>query len=231
MDESGPPLDRLRHEIKFVAHASERAAVLQWVRNHWAGFSQPYPDRDINNVYFDSFELSAFHENLSGTSRRSKVRWRWYGSTTSPERGTLEVKRRRGGLGWKLSFRTGGSDLAQGSWQRLRQRIRDDLDAPARIWLDANPLPVLINRYRRRYFASGDGAIRLTVDWQQQVYDQKLRSRPNLRRAANLPDTLVVELKFPVSEYHRASAIVQGLPLRLSRNSKYVIGVQAVAAG
>ena len=231
MGDSAPPLDLLRHEIKFVANASERAAVLQWVRNHWAGFSQPYPDRDVNNVYFDSFELSAFHENLSGTSRRSQVRWRWYGSTTSPDRGTLEVKRRRGGLGWKLSFRTAGGDLSRGSWQQLRRQIRGDLDASARVWLDSSPLPILINRYRRRYFASGDGAIRLTVDWHQRVYDQKLRSRPNLRRAANLPDTLVVELKFPVHEYPQASAIVQGLPLRLSRNSKYVIGVQAIATG
>ena len=28
MGDSAPPLDLLRHEIKFVAHSSERAAVL-----------------------------------------------------------------------------------------------------------------------------------------------------------------------------------------------------------
>jgi len=231
MESSEPTLEQLRHEIKFVAHASERDGVTQWVRSHWAGFSQPYPDRTINNVYFDSFTLSAFHENLSGTSRRSKVRWRWYGDTATPDRGTLEVKRRRGGLGWKLSHRTQGDNLARGSWPRVRQKIRQDLNPAGRIWLDTNPLAVLINRYRRRYFVSGDGAVRLTVDWNQQVYDQKLRSRPNLRSAANLPDTLVVELKFPVREYARASAMVQKLPLRLSRNSKYVIGVQAIQHG
>ncbi len=231
MDESTPALEQLRHEIKFVTRANERAAILQWVRNHWAGFGEPYPDRVVNNVYFDSFELAAFHENLSGTSRRSKVRWRWYGDTRVPERGTLEVKRRRGGLGWKLSFPTGGGDLSHASWQQLRRRIRGHLDCKARIWFDANPLPILINRYRRRYFASGDGRVRLTMDWDQKVYDQKLRSRPNLRRTANLPDTLVVELKFPVREYANASAIIQGLPLRLSRNSKYVIGVQSIASG
>lgn len=226
-----PRLEDLRYEIKFVAHASERHAVFQWVRNHWAGFAEPYPLRRVNNVYFDSYELSAFHENLSGTSRRSKVRWRWYGETRDPERATLEVKRRRGGLGWKLSWKTSGCDLDRESWRSARSHIRRELGPGARIWLDANPLPVLINRYRRRYFLSGDGAVRLTVDWDQQVYDQKLRSRPNLHRRANLPDTLVVELKFPVAEHAHASKMVQGLPLRLSRNSKYVIGVQSIASG
>jgi hypothetical protein len=228
---SAPPLEDLRYEVKFVAKASERHAVLQWVRNHWAGFSQPYPDRRISNVYFDSYELAAFHENLSGISRRSKVRWRWYGDTSEPDRGTLEVKRRRGGLGWKLAYRTPGCDLAALSWRDIRAGLRRNLDAGGRIWLDANPLSVLINRYHRRYFASGDAAVRLTVDWDQQVYDQKLRSGPNLKRRANLPDTLVVELKFRVAEHARASAMIQGLPLRLSRNSKYVIGVQSIANG
>jgi hypothetical protein len=228
---SFPELEDLRYEVKFVAHASERPAVQQWVRNHWAGFVQPYPDRRVNNVYFDSYELSAFHENLSGTSRRSKVRWRWYGETNQPERGTLEVKRRRGGLGWKLSYRTAGFDLESLSWRDIRAALRAELEPGGRVWLDANPLPVLVNRYRRRYFASGDNAVRLTVDWDQQVYDQKLRSRPNLHRRANLPDTLVVELKFRVGEHNHASAMIQGLPLRLSRNSKYVVGVQSIASG
>jgi len=228
---SSPPLEQLRYEVKFVAHASERYAVFQWVRNHWAGFGQPYPDRRVNNVYFDSYEMSAFHENLSGTSRRSKVRWRWYGEHAQPERGTLEIKRRRGGLGWKLNYKTGGVDLETATWNSARRTIRNDLDAAGRVWFDSNPLPVLINRYRRRYFESADGAVRLTVDWDQQVYDQKLRSRPNFRRRANLPDTLVVELKFSVGEHHHANHMIQGLPLRLSRNSKYVIGVQAIASG
>ena len=42
-----------------------------------------------------------------------------------------------------------------------------------------------------------------------------------------MPATLVVELKFALEDHGRANAIVQGLPLRLSRNSKYVLGVQA----
>jgi hypothetical protein len=231
---AAPPLEKLRYEIKFVAPAIQRAMVLQWVRNHWAGFSEPYPQRQINNVYLDSYEMSAFHENVAGISQRSKLRWRWYGSTSTPEHGTLEVKRRRGGLGWKLSHKTNGVDLSQNTrlgWRAIQRKIRNDLNAGGRIWFDANPLPVLINRYERRYFESADRAVRLTVDWNQRVYDQKLRSLPNLSRAANLPDTVVVEMKFPVHEHNHASAMVQGIPLRLSRNSKYVIGVQSISNG
>ena len=229
-----PPLEALRYEIKFVAPAHQRDFVLEWVRGHWAGFVEPYPPRRINNVYFDSYTLATFHENLSGTSRRSKVRWRWYGDTHEPERGTLEIKRRRGGLGWKLSYRTAGLDLratTPGGWLARRRALRASLPPAGRVWLDAHPLAVLINRYDRRYFLSGDGAVRLTVDWNQRVHDQKLRDTPNLERRANLPDTIVVELKFPVAEHAHANAIVQGFPLRLARNSKYVIGVQAISRG
>ena len=123
--------EQLRYEVKFVAHASERPTIFQWVRGHWAGFHRPYPDRRVNNVYFDSYELSAFHENLSGTSRRSKVRWRWYGEDATPDRGTLEVKRRRGGLGWKLSYRTDGVDLEHASWGEARRAIRRRRPPPA----------------------------------------------------------------------------------------------------
>ena len=73
--------------------------------------------------------------------------------------------------------------------------------------------------------------MRLAVDWNQRVYDPKLLSLPNLSCATNLPNTIVVELKFPVREHTHASAMVQGILLRLSRNSKYVIGVQSISNG
>ncbi len=87
---------------------------------------------------------------------------------------------------------------------------------------------MLINRYRPRYFLSGDGRVRLTVDWDQRVYDERHCVTPNLRRLPNLPDTLVVELKFDRADRKLANRYAQGIPLRLSRNSKYVIGVQAI---
>ena len=71
--------------------------------------------------------------------------------------------------------------------------------------------------------------VRLTVDWNQRVYDERHCSTPNLTRLANLPDTAVVELKFDRGDRKLANRYGQGIPLRLSRNSKYVIGVEAIS--
>ena len=228
MNEKQSP-DVFRYEVKYVARTSELHRLLAWIKTAAAGYSEPFPSRQINNVYFDTFDYFAYAENLSGASSRSKVRFRWYGAVDRPDEGTLEIKRRRSGVGWKLSYGVGPVPVGDvASWRVFRNALRQQLPPEACMWLDANPQQILINRYQRRYFVSRDGRIRLTVDWNQRVYDQRFRHAPNLVRAANTPDTLVVELKFDRSDRRLANQYAQGIPIRLSRNSKYVIGVQAI---
>jgi hypothetical protein len=223
-----PLLDVVRHEVKFASEGIRFGEVEQWVRLHPAGFYNPFPPRRVNNVYFDNHVLFAYQENLVGASMRSKVRLRWYGETFQPEGGTLEIKRRRNLVGWKLSWPTEGFDLGTTTWHSLRRALRRQLSAEARIWLDANPQPVLINRYYRRYWVSADGRVRVTIDGDQSVYDQRTSDRPNTTRRTNLPDTLVVEFKFAPTHRPEGSNAIQGIPIRVSRNSKYVIGVQSL---
>lgn len=220
--------DDARYEIKFVVSTLQRRSVEHWLRLRPEGFYSPYPDRRVNNVYFDNHDFFAYEENLVGTSARTKVRLRWYGDTGNPERCTLEMKRRRNMLGWKVSHRTGPIDFTSQTWQQIRRRLRDDLPESASIWLDANPRPVLINRYRRQYFESRDRKVRITLDHDQMVYSQLDGTRPNLTRRANLPQSLVVECKFATEDRRLGIAAIQGLRLRVGRNSKYVIGVQSL---
>jgi hypothetical protein len=223
--------ERARHEVKFVAQPHRYRDIRQWVLMHPAGFHSPYPPRRVNNVYFDDYRLVAYHENLVGESARSKVRLRWYGETLRPESGVLEVKRKRNRLGWKLSYPTGPIDLEADSWRTLRRKLRESLSPEARLWLDANPLPVLVNRYQREYFASRDGRVRVTLDAHQRVFDQRFGERPNVTRRANLPETIVIEFKFDRADFRLGSRAIQGLLVRASRNSKYVIGVQSLLPG
>jgi hypothetical protein len=220
-----------RFEVKFVASPEQYAGLVHWVRMHGAGFGEPYPPRFVNNVYFDSPSMGAYSENLFGVSRRSKVRLRWYGETWLPERATLEVKRRRGRLGWKESYPLPAIPLAGTPWSEIRRRIRSELPPRGRLVFDAASLPVLINRYRRRYFVSRDERVRLTIDRDQQVIDQRRRQEPVFDRRSNLPDTIVVELKFASEDRELASRAIEGLPVRVSRNSKYVIGVLSLLNG
>ena len=217
-----------RFEIKFVAEASRYGELEQWIRLHPEGFRNSYPPRRVNNVYFDTQDLDAFAENLSGASSRSKLRLRWYGVTDAPERTVLEVKRRRNQLGWKHHYDGGPMDFERSDWRTLRRRLRDRLSPVVKLWFDSHPFPVLINRYDRQYFESPEGKIRATLDWHQCVYDQRVRNRPNLRHQSNLPETVVCEIKLGQRDRKRADRISEGIPVRVSRNSKYVIGVRSI---
>ena len=68
--------------------------------------------------------------------------------------------------------------------------------------------------------------MRVTLDANQQFFDQRLAPIPNFGRRDDRLDTLVVEFKFARDDHRRANRFIQGIPFRLSRNSKYVIGFQ-----
>ena len=87
-----------RYEIKFVANELELNKILNWINNHSAKFVSSYPNRQVNNIYFDTYNYSCYEENLSGASSRAKVRYRWYGASQFPEKGVLEVKLKRNAL-------------------------------------------------------------------------------------------------------------------------------------
>ena len=222
--------DDARLEIKFVSYASNFDTLMSWIHLHPSGFYSPFPNRQVNNVYFDGYNYTAYTENLSGVSERTKVRYRWYGATIEPCAGTLEIKRKRNYFGWKLYHRVESAPYSpEMNWRSIRKKIRNQISEQGRIWLDLNPFPILLNRYRRRYFISGDGKIRVTIDTNQAVWDQRFKSEPNFLNKANLPDTLIVEIKFDRKDREYASQTIQGLPLRVSRHSKYMTGVNAIS--
>jgi len=218
-----------RFEIKFVGYSVLYDTLVNWLQLHPIGFRVPYPDRQVNNVYFDTYDYDAYAENLSGASARTKVRYRWYGQSQTPASGTLEVKRKRNYFGWKLRYNVHYLRYApKASWHDIRRAMVEQVPIEAKHWLDTNPLPVLINRYYRNYFVSADGKVRATIDTHQQVWDQRFTSRPNFNHRASSADTLVVEFKFDRKDQHLANQTLQGIPLRVSRHSKYVNGTRAI---
>jgi SPX domain protein involved in polyphosphate accumulation len=224
----GVPKDA-RLEIKFVADEWQEPTLQRWFQLHAAGFSESYPGRWVNSVYFDTYTYRALRQNLDGASHRHKIRYRWYGQRRLPASGALEIKCKRNYFGWKLRYAVDAAPCAQGDrWQDIRRKLISGLPGPARLWLEANPQPVILNRYYRRYLVTHDHKVRATIDSQQCTYDQRYKARPNVEHPANTPRTLVVELKFDRADRQRASWIINGLPLRVSRNSKYVIGIRSV---
>lgn len=218
-----------RLEIKFIANETERDAIKYWLKLNGSGFYKPYPDRWVNNVYLDTHYYHAYNENLSGSSYRTKVRYRWYGYSYSNDKGVLEVKCKRNYFGWKIRFPIQHTpDFAASSWQFILNYIADQLGPEAKNWIEGNPHPVIINRYFREYFVSHDNRIRATIDTIQVIYDQRYKPYPNITYKINTPHILVLEFKFDRRDRLLASQTIQGLPLRVSRNSKYIFGVKSM---
>ena len=222
--------EEARYEIKFVSYARNLTALIRWINSHPAGFFEPYPERHVNNVYFDTFDCIAFSENLSGASARTKVRYRWYGDSEGPDSGKLEIKRKRNYFGWKTLFPVMRAPYSKGdSWNAVIKNISKQIPYSGRLWLEANPMPVILNRYYRKYYLSHDGRIRVTLDTNQSVCDQRYKPFLNFKHKANMPDTFVVEIKFDRKNVGLASNLLRGIPLRVSRHSKYINGVRAIS--
>ena len=218
-----------RLEIKYTAPELEYHRLLHWVQHHSHGFFFHYPDRIVNNIYFDSQASSSFWETLSGFSSRTKVRYRWYGESFFSKEGTLEFKNRKNQYTWKDSYKVSIDLLNKNTnWDTFFKRLKGSLSHEACCRFQENPLPVLINSYKRNYFINRDHTIRITLDTRLKIFDQRYSSFPNLTRKAILPPPVILELKFNEKKREQISQIFGDMPVSMSRNSKYVFGVRGI---
>jgi hypothetical protein len=222
------PLDS-RQEIKYVAFHAHKDRFLSWLRFNRAGFSRSFPQRWINNIYFDTHDYNAFEDNVSGISARTKVRYRWYGNLEESTQGTIEIKRKRNVFGWKQLYAfENGPDITSKNWIQIYHLLYSGMPQEGKLWLLSNCAPVIINRYHREYFESRDGKVRINIDSRQSVFDQRSKPAPNILHKALLPDMIVIEAKFDRLHRDIASDYLQGVPVRVSRHSKYINAVNSV---
>jgi hypothetical protein len=203
------------------------AEALAMVRKHPGGFCEAYPPRVVNNVYLDTPSLQAFQDHVNGISNRVKTRVRWYGKDGGTSAiSVLEWKLKRGLVGTKVSHPLPGSAWHSGNLAVHLAHAAEQPALPASLRAGLRHLaPSLSNRYRRFYFKTMDGQIRLTVDTELQfgsppngkVFEEQL----NIKLS-----TVVIELKFDPRHAAQASRICQHLPVRLTRCSKYVLGIE-----
>ncbi len=225
----GVPAVSLRHERKFLPDGLSLAEVLALVRHHPALFREPYPERWVNNLYLDTPERRHYHDHVNGDANRTKVRVRWYGEPRRQvETPLLEFKTRHGVLGGKTAHRLPTLNLDGDFGRSASAAALQSSDLPPAMRLRLHGLePALINRYRRRYFCSADGALRLTLDWALEFFPPR-NGNGATRPLPHDGPTVIVELKY--SEAHAAAAAraANEFPFRLTRCSKYVLGVECL---
>ncbi len=206
----------MRYERKYRVEDIGLDVARQVIRNHPASFRPLFPDRQINNIYFDTPNLTSYHENVAGIAQRKKFRVRWYGDQIADPR--LEIKIKDNQLGAKKTY-----PVAPFDWEGLYslQKEVQTLSASGAVFR-----PTLVNAYHRAYFATSDGHFRLTLDWNLRyfsLYTARRFTRFNLH-----DDSIVLELKYEEEYEAEVDRIRQFLPFRQTKSSKYVTGMNLV---
>jgi hypothetical protein len=226
-------MNTYRSEIKFICYQHNYYLLKNWIKLHKYNFFKEYEDRSVNNIYFDTLNYKAFNDNLIGLPSRLKVRYRWYGDLFSENlknEGSLEFKFKKNIYGYKKVFKINNLTLStNSSWTTIKKKILNSLSPEYKILFNINSEKILINRYRREYFISKNKKIRITLDKDIKIFDQRLTfKKPNLTLKNYTQDYSVFEIKFNKEDKILLDDLDINIPIKASRNSKYINGVRSV---
>lgn len=224
----GDSLGEFRYERKFLVQNIELLRIEHLIKNCRNSFSEIFYQRKINNIYLDSFSKESYLSNIFGTFHRVKIRIRWYGETFRKiEEPVLELKLKKGELGKKMSFTLKPFTLDKTFSKKKLDLIFKNSSLPN--WLREMLKfynPVLLNSYNRKYFISKNKNYRMTLDFNMKFYHLK---ENNNFFVDNFFDNLntVVELKYLSKNDEFVDQITQSFPFRLTKNSKYISGIDS----
>jgi len=206
----------MRFERKYRVENLSMPHIKQIIKSHPASFYKLYPNRTVNNIYFDSPNMVCLNDNLMGINLRKKYRARWYGQDTKEIiQPKLEVKYKENELGGKTIFDLPAFDLS--NIKGLQKEVNHLI--PQQFSLQAT----LLNSYERSYWGTKDGKFRITIDSNLRFHS--LLHSPNFNRYLHRDPVVIVELKYDREDEKDLHRITRFLPFRLSKNSKYVNGI------
>jgi len=225
-EKAAPPPEAYRFERKFFISDLTRQEILALVKLHPAMFSEIYHERSINNIYFDTPALQYFYATIDGLGRRKKCRIRWYGDLLGHiDKPVLELKIKEGFVGRKESYPLAPFALDENFHFGTANEIFKNSALPAKLKMELFSVqPTLLNRYRRRYFQSVNRHYRITIDSDLEFCRPQARDNTFLHRTIDR-NNVIVELKYSNEKDFHADSISRHFPFRVTKSSKYVLGV------
>ena len=218
-----------RYEIKFISYEHNYHKIINWLKLHKLNFKKKYETRFINNIYFDSLDYKSFKSNIFGDSSRVKLRYRWYGNLSEIKMGTFEIKYKRNLYGWKRKFKINFDKFSDKiNLKKFSKNISLNLPKREKIFFESQSIPKIVNRYQRDYFTNYNDAIRVTLDRNHEIFDQRFVKEFNFSKTTLSQRVLVMEFKFNRQIKESIDSIMKQIPIRASRNSKYVNSIRAV---
>ena len=223
-----------RYEKKYTFGCKELENVREDLYRSKLGFKKSYPSRMNHTIYFDSFNYDDAADNLSGLSKRYKVRLRWYSAINQlrideDTEFQLEIKLRRNALGDKIVNKIKlpikallSNDLS------IINFIKKQLPNEYLPYLNHCTNLSLGVFYQREYLVSKAFNIRATIDSNINYWnpDKFCLDKEYFKNKYEV-EYGVVEIKYPKEVYECLETEDLSLisnSITPSRHSKYVVG-------
>jgi SPX domain protein involved in polyphosphate accumulation len=218
-----------RYERKFLVDQLDAHQVRALVKLHPCMFYEPYPPRYVNNLYLDTVGMENYFDNVAGAGERQKVRIRWYGELfRDVERPMLEFKGKSGLVGTKRIYPFAPFTLDDRFCHRYYQEILRQAELPGHVKQVMRDLSVVLcNRYYRWYFATRDQRFRVTVDTEMTFYQVKKANNRFMHKHVD-HNHVVVEMKYAQPLDVQADRVSGFFPFSVTKNSKYMTGIERV---
>ncbi len=209
-----------RYERKFIFQQTSAKNIEILIKLNKAGFSEIFNERHINNVYYDTLNFDNYYNNIDGVSDRVKYRIRWYNNFfLNSKDAVFEIKRRKGLLVNKEDFPLNNFFLNE--YSDMSKYLKKKCEIQKQKFIrNYNLFPVLMNRYKRRYFLSNDKKFRATIDYN--IEASSIHKYPKFNLIALYKNSVILELKYDIKHDSEIKFITNSFGTRLNKNSKYV---------
>tara|TARA_Y100000591_G_C21592900_1_gene574092 strand:+ start:82 stop:750 length:669 start_codon:yes stop_codon:yes gene_type:complete len=209
-----------RFERKFVFKQTSAKNIEILIKLSKVGFYEIFYERYINNIYFDTINFDNYYDNIDGVSDRVKHRIRWYNDFfLNSKDAVFEIKRRKGLLVNKETLLLDNFHLNENINISKYLNQKCELQKKELIH-NHNLFPVLINRYKRRYFLSRDKKFRATID--SNIEASSINRYTKFNFITFYENSVILELKYDISYDSEVNSITNLFKTRLNKNSKYV---------
>ncbi len=210
----------LRYEFKIPLQHIQFSELKSYLYQLGLYPRQAFPDRVVHSIYLDTVDFDDYLDNVTGSSKRKKIRIRWYDD--QKEKLTLEIKLKTNRISRKLVYpldnTNGFLPVTRAGLQKLL--YKNSLKSPDFLQV----YPILEVKYARKYYEFAP-EIRMTID--QGIEYRRLYPIEHHSYVHSIVDA-VVEFKCTVKHQKTMSQLLTGMPARIFRHSKYVIGVDSV---
>jgi hypothetical protein len=219
--------NNFRYERKFFISELSKHEIETIVKLHPSMFDEIYYERNINNIYFDSFDMANFFDNVDGLSQRVKFRIRWYGKLLGViDKPVLEVKIKQGQLGSKLHYPLESFCLDESLTNDKMKEIISTSQIPHEIkYILLSLNYTLLNRYTRKYYQSKDKKYRVTIDSDMKYVHLSHLYNSYLNELVDYMHN-ILELKYDKDDDEEARIITNYFSFRMTKSSKYVTGIE-----